>query len=495
MIKIYNPFYPEPKLTYKCTQKTLFWGLILLILFGITSCDTTTTPKTGSLSGSVVLVNDTGDPSLDPIDYSGSTISCYEYKPAIEGIDEAVERYPHIGVDYDDTGYLLTTVKTPQHVTTSDSDGLFIIRNISSGVWIVKFSKEGWSDRYMKVTITYAEVSLTNVEMFRPQEVSGSYVGDIVIQPMREVLIIGDFVLIGNIIVNGPGIVKISSNSHVRILGSIIKDTEDLLIFTSTNPLQSRYYQFELINPVYDISFCLFCYAYTGLFISSNTENINLNRSVFFNCEAGYYSPIHSNVNVHNCIFASCTSEASTVAALNQHSPKAEILRNIFVNNKIGLRSANDVSSTISDNYFVRNFTGAESSYQTQDVISYNTFIDNEFYAIRTASLRSCVIEFNDISGPGGIQNFWFTTPGQAPQIHNNNINAAIYAIYTSSQAAAQDVDAAMNYFYTTSIDELNQLIWDENDRPLEYPTSYPAGYVIFVPYRTSRVVTAGIRY
>jgi len=476
-------------------RELLTFVVAVFMLAFLISCSQTTAPQNASLVGVVRLINDTGDDNLDPIDFSGVTVSCYPFKVAVNGLQEAIAQYPQIGFNMDDRGFLLTIRESPLLVSTSSSDGSYSVPKIAPGEWIVKFSKEAWGDRYFKVSIASSGEIILDLEMFPPQIVSGSHDGDLVIQTNRELVINGDFVLFGNIIANGQGIVKISSNANVRVQGSIINNSGELLIVTSTNPQQNRYYRLELINPEHDVIYCLFSSALTGLYVSSSAVDINVSHSMFYDCEAGYLSSMNSSVNVNNSIFAMCASEASTVAALNQHSASVEISRNIFIDNKIGLRSADNASSTISDNYFLRNYVGAESSYQTQDVISYNTFIDNEFYAIRTASLRSCVIEYNDISGPGGIQNFWFTTPGQAPQIHNNNINAAIYAIYTSSQAAAQDVDAAMNYFYTTSIDELNQLIWDENDRPLEYPTSYPAGYVIFVPYRTSRVVTAGIRY
>jgi len=61
-------------------------------------CSTSTKPETGTLSGKVILVNDTGDPDLDPIDYSGITVALYNLAFLDTTIIRINNQYSQIGV-------------------------------------------------------------------------------------------------------------------------------------------------------------------------------------------------------------------------------------------------------------------------------------------------------------------------------------------------------------------------------------------------------------
>ncbi len=62
------------------------------------SCSSSTKPKSGSLSGRVILVNDTDDPSLDPVDFSGVTIALYELAVLDTTLVRIIYEYPDLGV-------------------------------------------------------------------------------------------------------------------------------------------------------------------------------------------------------------------------------------------------------------------------------------------------------------------------------------------------------------------------------------------------------------
>ena len=63
-------------------NKLKFCPLILLTIFVmlVFGCSKSTEGKSGKLSGTVILNNDTGNPALDPVDYAGVTVALY--KPA-----------------------------------------------------------------------------------------------------------------------------------------------------------------------------------------------------------------------------------------------------------------------------------------------------------------------------------------------------------------------------------------------------------------------------
>lgn len=476
------------------TELLLIIVAAALLLFTISACNGSTSPKKTTLFGKVILVNDSGNPEMEPVDYSGVTITVFNGTNMIDGLDEAMSAYPQNGFFAEDNGFIAVQDQQHKYNTVSATDGTFSISDIDNGSWIIKFSKTGWCDRLVRVFVDSNKNEPLNAIMYPVLTVSTSWHGDLILKANHEIMINGDFALLGNLVAEGSGVIRINDQARVSIQGSIINESEELVIFSGFNSETEGYYQIVLIDPEHDVSNFAFINAKTGLLIASNSSLITIKNTLFYNCEAGLRISYGSIVNVENSVFGGCYSLATTTAALNQESNTSLINRNIFIDNGIGLRSANNATTMIEDNLFIGNIVGAESSYQTRDVIRYNTFRNNLSYAIQTASLRSCLIEQNDIDGEGGIRNFWWSTPGQAPQIHDNNIKTTKYAIYTSIQEKPQNVNATMNYFYTTNIEEINQLIWDENDRQIEFPSLSPAGYVLFEPFRTSKVITAGIR-
>ena len=72
--------------------------IISILLMTVVSCDKTTKAKTGSLSGQVVLLNDTENPSLDPVDYSGITVALYELADLDTTVVRINQEYPNIGI-------------------------------------------------------------------------------------------------------------------------------------------------------------------------------------------------------------------------------------------------------------------------------------------------------------------------------------------------------------------------------------------------------------
>ena len=83
---------------FSIPQLFLHFVFCILLSFTLFSCSTSTKPETGSLSGKVILVNDTGDPALDPVDYSGITVALYNLAYLDTTIVRINNQYPQIGV-------------------------------------------------------------------------------------------------------------------------------------------------------------------------------------------------------------------------------------------------------------------------------------------------------------------------------------------------------------------------------------------------------------
>ncbi len=122
----------------------LQFTLVILLL----SC--TTAPSTqANLSGQVELVNDTADPSLTPIDFSGMTVAIYNLAYLDTTIVRINQEYPQIGVQISQETEFDHRLQTPVKYTTTDAEGKFKIEGLSSGKYNIAFLKEGWSLKYI----------------------------------------------------------------------------------------------------------------------------------------------------------------------------------------------------------------------------------------------------------------------------------------------------------------------------------------------------------
>ena len=121
--------------------------LIFCVLF-VSSCSTSTKPETGSLSGKVILVNDTGDPALDPIDYSGITVALYNLAYLDTTIVRINNQYPQIGVHINQETEFDHRYQQPVAKTITNTDGSFKLTEIISGEYNLVYFKSGWGIRY-----------------------------------------------------------------------------------------------------------------------------------------------------------------------------------------------------------------------------------------------------------------------------------------------------------------------------------------------------------
>lgn len=155
---------------------------IILSLF-IAGCTKSTSPKTGSLSGRVILVNDTGDTSLDPVDFSGVTVALYELAVLDTTIVRINQEYPLIGVqisqetEFDHRNY------NPISVVQTDATGNFQFRKIPHGIYNLLAFKEGWGYKYLYSVVIDNEVN--SISIYREERQDYSRNNDLVLHPAR----------------------------------------------------------------------------------------------------------------------------------------------------------------------------------------------------------------------------------------------------------------------------------------------------------------------
>ena len=123
-------------------------GILLVLFMLITSCDKSTSSKTGSLSGKVILVNDTGDVAMNPEDMSGITVALYLPSLLDSTICRINNEHGHIGIELNQENSFDHIQETPWRETTAGSDGSFSFKDVKLGTYNLVARKEGWGEVY-----------------------------------------------------------------------------------------------------------------------------------------------------------------------------------------------------------------------------------------------------------------------------------------------------------------------------------------------------------
>ena len=123
--------------------------LTILLTLVFAGCHKTTEPQASSLSGKVVLENDTGDPSLNPVDYSGVSIRLYELAVIDTTLIRVNQRHPQIGMVVNQECAFDHRGSTLSKSAVSGPDGSFLIRGIKPGKYNLAFIKAGWGIKYL----------------------------------------------------------------------------------------------------------------------------------------------------------------------------------------------------------------------------------------------------------------------------------------------------------------------------------------------------------
>ncbi|MDD2230971.1 MAG: hypothetical protein PHY48_16410, partial [Candidatus Cloacimonetes bacterium] len=218
----------------------LHFTFYILLAFAMMSCTSPTKPKTGTLSGRVTLVNDTDDPSLDPIDFSGVTVALYELAVMDPTIVRINQEYPQIGVQISQDTEFDHRLHNPVAVVTSDAQGDFEFDKVAYAEYNVVVMKNGWGVRYIHGVIVNSESTWMNVDdestinaheirgvlpsvsLWPIIEVSPTQLQDVHFMPKRTYLITMDTVFLSSALFGDGSILLINPGCSVSFYGSTI---------------------------------------------------------------------------------------------------------------------------------------------------------------------------------------------------------------------------------------------------------------------------------
>ncbi|MDD4309242.1 MAG: hypothetical protein PHO32_02580, partial [Candidatus Cloacimonetes bacterium] len=131
---------------------SLLYSLQLVILMLITlsnwSCSSSTEPKSGSLTGNIVLINDSGNQELEPADFAGITVAIYPLVVMDTTLVRLNTRYPTIGIQINQKTEFDHRENNSILSTQTSGDGSFNISSIPEGAYNIVVYKEGWGFKY-----------------------------------------------------------------------------------------------------------------------------------------------------------------------------------------------------------------------------------------------------------------------------------------------------------------------------------------------------------
>lgn len=491
----------SPRSLFSCTAIMVF-----ILLLVVSACDKSTTQQSGTVSGRVELLNDSGNPDLEPIDFSGIRVSLYE----LAKVDSLVQNAKSV---FNSGGFPLTQNSEFDHreqsevlFTTTNPDGSFVIPSVPYGVYNLVVSKEGWGYRYLyNITLNSKELNVTQyvdnngeLQLYPELIISGAVDESIEIKNWHHLVISGDatFTSIGSLIIGENGFIRIEPGKKLDVIGqfqaigsqgNMFRVTSNVISFVKSvnNSTSDSYLSFNIDSST-QVTNSKIAWGNFGpaqvAFAVSNTPNIGFEKCRFTSNNDGLLGSVCGSVSVKESYFSGLTALNNGVHLYMVND--GDIQGNLFVGSRAGILLEEYCPQSIEDNVYVNNEYGIEM-FNSDPSIRYNYFRKNN-YGIRLTGPISPIVEYNYIDSDTSIiigYNGYY--PNAIPSIHYNNMVAETNFFYLRA-ANYIDIDAQNNYYYTTSIPEIEQKIYDKYDYPENL--QFQVSQILYSPFSMNKV-------
>ena len=460
---------------YSSIYIILIFNLLFLIFF--ISCSTS--PETGSLSGTILLDGQE--------DHSGITVAVYnlaELDPDIVAINE---EYDFIGVIINQhTEFDHRFANLVKSITTNAS-GHFNINDISTGRYNVVAIKDSFGFRYVyNVLINENDNYLTNDPMTNdfytlyPVTYISSDIDTATTWFSYHHYIIepefGDYITIsGALTIEPSAIIRLNEGVKLTISGNLtaIGNEDNIIWFTSNDGLDSlislypytpyTFHRIELIgSEAKQVAWCKFDHAGIGLL--NKVNGFSISNCIFRNSGGGFESNNLDSTFCNNLLCDALTFQTS--GGINFTSVNSGVIeKSILCNSYNGLRVKDQVEVQIKNNMFTKNTNGVYLVSFIGDFIN-NELSEND-YDISVCGQTSPDISYNIINSNTGI--FVLTDveyQNATPIIQRNNIYCKNWFMILAIRNRF-DIETNGNYFNgLTDIAEIKQKIMDKEDYP-----------------------------
>lgn len=493
----------------KKTKKTLWLmcmfflaSYVLLSVIGCTSCSTK--PQTASLTGVVILNNDSGDSANDPVDYSGVIIALYELAILDTTLVRIHTKHPQIGVpisqatDFDHRNY------NPVKTTMSNADGSFQIEAIDAGIYNVALLKEDWGIRYAyEIEISKGQSSdLGTMELFPVQEYR-QYVGTDQVFRTGHTFLISESTNFANPVhLEAEACIYVSPSCSVTFFESVSSSNSNGALFPWRIQSAKDMYSVAMSEISIDEYFSSLQFLGEETYLKGgviqhfmNTVTLRSEQNTLDQMMIRFFEDGLS-LQYGSGTFINLLCAYGNTAGINLNTPHTgvtQVTRSIFYDVNWGLNVRIAGIYDLNNNYFVANSRGIHPDGCTGS-ITHNEFERNGL-DISPKTTVAPQITYNNFFKSGGTSIF----PVGRTVINNNNFfststNGYFINIRSSNppsySSVFQDLDATNNYW---AVQNLDDYLLDANDNS-QYPNEPCAHYVIYNPRRWSRVPDAGIQ-
>lgn len=506
-------------------------AMIIAVLGLMVSCKAHE-QQMSSLSGEIVMVNDTGNPDFDPVDYSGVVIGIYHQPKLDTTLVRINQEYPTIGVIIDQIVSFDHRLQDPIMTTYSDVVGSFELNNLVPGVYNVVVAKPGWGTIYLHdVDIKQGMNDLSDPDVFSdPDQIwetnsivrsTSSSRGQslsmfpVVLVPsvnQENVLFKSDHtyafqqdtIIFGELLIEGGVTFIVDPGVKIDTYGQITNLQEDgywkitssdgfdqLMLRPSIMPFN----KFTVYGPDIALNLRNLIFEYSLHGLNSYVNSLTVSRSIFrFNDIVSIIASSQSNIFLDNLIYG---NQRRGIYAYNN----TMVQSSIFSDNYDSCLLSESVS-TVSNNYFVGCYIGLRPFYGNVNVVNncfdmnsnaisatastfttaYNNFYNNEkdvelcgYYVQDFLDYCHPQIEFNNFFGNG----FY---------VHLKGSNSMFGDGFIPIMGVDSDQVFPNNYLIASN---LQMHIFDANYLPT--PPSLNA-VATFSPRRPNRNPAAGIR-
>lgn len=494
-----------------------FYSLFMVV----SACDSSTSPKTGTLTGRVELVNDTGNPELDPVDFSGVRIAIYELTTLDTTITRINREYPHIGVMIGQETEFDHRDSMPIYKTITASDGSFSQGSVTIGRYNVVISKENWGIRYFHdipiesganelnsiLNKVNAGTSVKESIILYPKiALSGSIQSNYEFESNKTYLIDDDMIVIGDAVLCEGTRIEINYMKNMIINGSLSADCSSMgtySLVTSASDSLDEIAQFGgiVVNGNTTLVNCIIENSLGG--IKMNGSESTVSNCVIRKSSGGMAFENNERVDISNSI-ASVIRDAipsiytSSGGFYALRCDEVSIDNVVLHSNTAGVKIKDYCDAQVRNSFFVLNNYGVES-YASLTTIENNVLEKNGKYDVRVCGGEfDPVIQRNYLLSDKGIcigLDMNFNYYDCTPIIHDNNFRDNEVAMHIIGFNRF-DVDASMNYFYTSDAEMIKTLIIDRDDFVYHgHPNMVldSTGKINYTPFRSFPVLGAGI--
>lgn len=424
-----------PNTTFYILHSTLNKAITAVALISllalISGCNKTTAPKSGSLSGRVILVNDTDEPALDPVDFSGVTVALYRLATLDTMIVRINQEYPTIGVQINQETEFDHRLQNPVAVTTTNPDGSFLLSKLPIGTYNLVAMKKGWGYQYkFQVSLAQGENTLysdsglrsklESAITLRPEVNMPSVLNqEITFKNGKHYIFHQDSIILAPVMIETGAVLRVAPGcdlSFISSLNMLMSDdaerftiTSDAFSYTTAaKDSLSCFGKIKLSSPdgyaiahgkicniqdgiqtqAGDISFEDMVFSDGGTSIVAGQADITFSNSVvrrFNQISQNYYN----NVNVANNVYYDNTHKCMVLFETN-----ATVSNNYFIRNKIGVQPFMG-AVVISNNCFDRNYIGVAPCTSDPQILNNNFYtvtysIELNAYLAQTGTIVYC---------------------------------------------------------------------------------------------------------